>query len=174
MPAATPSTLEDLFHDTLRDVYYAEKKLVKTLPKLAKKASNRALSEAFTDHLAETEGQVARLENVFKLLDKTPRGKTCHAMDGLVEEGSEIMEEFDRGPLMDAGLIGAAQAVEHYEIARYGTLCSWAEELGLTEAKDLLGQTLEEEEAADEKLSSIAAEINTEANAGEEDREAAE
>jgi ferritin-like metal-binding protein YciE len=172
MPTATPSRLEDLFHDTLRDVYYAEKKLVKTLPKLAKKASSEELSAAITEHLAETEGHVTRLENVFKLLDKAPRGKTCHAMDGLVEEGSEIMEEFERGPLMDAGLIGAAQAVEHYEIARYGTLCAWAEQLGMTEAKNLLGQTLEEEKAADEKLTELAGEINIEAE--DEDREAAE
>jgi ferritin-like metal-binding protein YciE len=174
MPAATSTTLEDLFHETLRDVYYAEKKLVKTLPKLAKKASSVALSEAFTHHLSETEGHVIRLESVFKMLDKTPRGKTCEAMDGLVDEGSEIIEEFEPGPLLDAGLIGAAQAVEHYEIARYGTLASWADQLGLSEAKDLLGQTLEEEKAADEKLSELAAEINAEANSGEDDREAAE
>jgi ferritin-like metal-binding protein YciE len=160
---AEAPTLEKLFHDTLRDVYYAEKKLVKTLPKLARKATNEALSQAFTDHLAETEGQVARLENVFKLIEKSPRGKTCPAMDGLVEEGSELMEELDPGSLLDAGLIGAGQAVEHYEIARYGTLCAWAEQLGLNNAKDLLGQTLEEEKAADEKLSALSDEINAEA-----------
>jgi ferritin-like metal-binding protein YciE len=165
------STLHDLFHETLRDVYYAEKKLVKTLPKLAKKATNSTLSEAFTSHLAETEGHVTRLENVFKMIDKTPRGKTCEAMDGLVDEGAEVIEEAEAGPVMDAGLIGAAQAVEHYEIARYGTLAAWAEQLGMSEAAGLLNETLEEEKAADKKLSEIANEINPEA---EEDREAAE
>ena len=171
--ATEAPTLEKLFHDTLRDVYYAEKKLVKTLPKLAKKATNEALSQAITDHLAETEGHVARLENVFKMINKTPRAKNCPAMNGLVEEGAELMEEFDPSSLLDAGLIGAAQAVEHYEIARYGTLCAWAEQLGLTEAKDLLGQTLEEEEAADKKLSALSAEINAEAGS-ENERQAAE
>jgi ferritin-like metal-binding protein YciE len=172
MPTATHKTLEDLFHDTLRDVYYAEKKLVKTLPKLAKKASNEELSAAFTDHLSETEGHVARLENVFKMIEKTPRGKTCPAMDGLVEEGSELLEEFD-GEVLDVALIGAAQAVEHYEIARYGTLCAWAEQLGFAEAKDLLGQTLEEEKAADEKLTALSETVNATAE-DTEDREAAE
>ncbi len=115
---------------------------------------------------------MARLENVFKLIDKTPRGKTCPAMDGLVEEGSELMEEFD-GEVLDVALIGAAQAVEHYEIARYGTLCAWAEQLGLSEAKDLLGETLEEEKAADEKLTELSEAVNPAAEE-DADREAAE
>ncbi|MGE3829885.1 MAG: ferritin-like domain-containing protein [Parvibaculaceae bacterium] len=172
MPNASQKTLEDLFHDTLRDVYYAEKKLTKTLPKLAKKASSEDLAQAFTDHLAQTEQHVSRLENVFALIDKTPRGKTCPAMDGLVEEGSELMEEFEGGTL-DVALIGAAQAVEHYEIARYGTLCAWAEQLGLTEAKDILGETLEEEKAADEKLTALSESVNAAAEK-DDDREAAE
>jgi ferritin-like metal-binding protein YciE len=172
--AKQPKTMEDLFHETLRDLYYAEKKLVKTLPKLAKKATNPDLSAAITEHLAETESQVVRLEKVFKLIEKTARGKTCPAMDGLVEEGSELMEEFERGAVLDVGLIGAAQAVEHYEIARYGALCAWAEQLGMTEAKQILGETLEEEEAADEKLSALSEQINAEAASAEVDREAAE
>ena len=172
MPRAASKTLEDLFHDTLRDVYYAEQKLAKALPKFAKKATSEELAQVLTEHLAETEQHVNRLENVFALIDKAPRGKTCPAMDGLVEEGSELMAEFD-GETLDAALIGAAQAVEHYEIARYGTLCAWAKQLGMTEVKDILGQTLDEEKAADEKLSALSGSVNAAAEM-DEDREAVE
>jgi ferritin-like metal-binding protein YciE len=149
-------TLDDLFEDTLRDIYYAEKKLVRTLPKMAKKATNEELSQAFINHKTETEGQVTRLEEIFEIIGKTPRGKTCDAMDGLVAEGSAIMEEAEDDRVMDAGLIASAQAVEHYEIARYGTLIAWADQLNLRKASALLQETLAEEKAADKLLSGIA------------------
>jgi len=154
------ATLDALFEDMLRDVYYAEKKLTKILPKMAKKAATPALAEAFTDHAAETEGQVERLENVFELLGKTPRAKKCEALEGLAAEGDHIMEEAETDAIMDVGLIASAQAVEHYEIARYGTLIAWANELGLSKAVTLLEQTLEEEKAADEKLTGLAEDAN--------------
>lgn len=157
-------TLEDLFHETLRDIYYAEKKLVKALPKMAKKASSADLSAAFESHLAETEDHVDRLEKIFEMIDKTARGKTCPAIDGLVEEAEEVMKEAKSDTVRDAGALAAAQAVEHYEISRYGTLIAWADKLGMAEAAKLLKQTLKEEKAADEKLSALAqSEINIEA-----------
>lgn len=156
-------SLADLFHETLRDLYYAEKKLVRTLPKMAKKASSPELAKAITNHLRETEGQVKRLEQVFDLIGKTARGKRCPAMDGLVEEGEEVIKEADDDATRDAGIIAAAQAVEHYEIARYGALAEWAKLLGEGEAKELLGQTLEQEKNADTLLSDIADTINQQA-----------
>jgi ferritin-like metal-binding protein YciE len=147
--------LEDLFLDGLKDIYYAEKKIVKALPKIAKGAGGQEVAAAFQKHLAETKTQVERLEEVFKLLGKPARGKTCPAIDGILEEGSEMLEEYKGAPALDAGLVAAAQAVEHYEIARYGTLITWAEQLGLTEAAEILKATLAEEEATDEALSAL-------------------
>ncbi|QIG50406.1 ferritin-like domain-containing protein [Nordella sp. HKS 07] len=154
------NSLEALFEDTLRDMYYAEKKLTKILPKMAKKATTEELAEAFTSHAEETAGQVQRIEKVFELLDKTPRAKKCEALEGLSAEGDHVMEDAEDDGVMDAGLIATAQAVEHYEIARYGTLIAWANQLDMTEAADLLAETLEEEKAADEKLSGLAETVN--------------
>jgi ferritin-like metal-binding protein YciE len=154
------NTLDALFEDTLRDMYYAEKKLVKTLPKMAKKASSEELAEAFNSHKTETEGQVERIEKVFEIIGKTARAKKCEAMEGLTKEGTHVMEEADEDGVMDAGLIATAQAVEHYEIARYGTLIAWANQLDLADAASLLEENLSEEKAADEKLSSIAETVN--------------
>jgi ferritin-like metal-binding protein YciE len=147
--------LEDLFLDGVKDLYYAEKKILRALPKMTKGAQSEEVAAAFEKHRAETEAQVERLEDVFDLLGKPARGKNCPAIDGILEEGSEILEEYKDTPGLDAGLVAAAQAVEHYEIARYGTLCVWAEQLGLTEAAELLKATLAEEEATDEALSSL-------------------
>jgi ferritin-like metal-binding protein YciE len=132
--AKEPKTLDELFHDTLKDIYFAEKKILATLPKMAKAAQNEELSAAFEKHRDETEVQVERLERVFAIIDKKPQGKTCDAIIGLTEEGAEIMKEYKGSPALDAGLLAAAQSVEHYEISRYGTLRAWAEELGLTDA----------------------------------------
>jgi ferritin-like metal-binding protein YciE len=154
------NSLADLFHDTLRDVLYAEKKLTKALPKMAKNATNGQLAEAFTNHLRETEGHVDRLEQIFEMIGKTPRGKKCPAMDGLVEEGGEVMEEADDDATRDAGIIAAAQAVEHYEIARYGALAAWAKLLGEDDAVELLNLTLGEEKNADALLNQISEQIN--------------
>jgi ferritin-like metal-binding protein YciE len=149
-------TMNDLFVHGLKDIYYAEKKLVQNLPKMAKKVESPELAEAIEQHLAETENQVTRLERVFALLDMEPRGKKCHGIEGLLEEGKEIMEEAEDPNALDAGLLAAAQAVEHYEISRYGTLIAWAEELGLREALSLLKETLAEEKNADKLLSQLA------------------
>jgi ferritin-like metal-binding protein YciE len=149
-------TLHDLFHDTLKDIYYAEKKIMGALPKMAKAAQSAELKAAFVKHRDQTEGQVERLVEVFGIIDKKAVGKKCPAIDGIIEEGSEIMEDYKGTPALDAGLIGAAQAVEHYEMARYGTLKRWAEELGLDDAASLLGETLEEEEQTDEDLTALA------------------
>ncbi|MBZ9765430.1 ferritin-like domain-containing protein [Mesorhizobium sp. CA6] len=153
--SATSNGLESLFLDGLKDIYYAEKKILKALPKLAKAAQSEKISAAFEKHLKETEDQVDRLEQVFDMLGKPARGKTCPAIDGMIEEGSEILEEYKDEPALDAGLVGAAQAVEHYEIARYGTLIAWAEQLGLKDALPLLRQTLKEESATDEALNAL-------------------
>ena len=150
------NNLERLFHDGLKDIYYAERKILKTLPKMMEAAQDPDLKAAFQKHRDETEMQVERLTNVFDQLGKKAEGKTCPAIDGIVEEGEEIMSSFKGQPALDAGLVSAAQAVEHYEIARSGTLKRWAECLGMTEAADLLGQTLDEEAATDETLSEIA------------------
>ena len=164
--AKEPKTLDDLFHDTLKDIYYAEKKILATLPKMAKAAQNDELTAAFEKHRAETERQVERLEQVFALIDKKAQGKTCDAIVGITEEGAEIMKDYKGSPALDAGLIAAAQAVEHYEISRYGTLRTWAEELGLNDAVSLLQQTLEEEKATDQALTKIAESVvNQEAEA---------
>ena len=154
--AKEPKKLDELFHDTLKDIYFAEKKILSTLPKMAKAAQSEELKAAFEKHYTETEGQIDRLEKVFAVIEKKPQGKTCAAIVGITDEGAEIMEGYKGSPALDAGLLGAAQAVEHYEISRYGTLIAWAEELGLDDAVSLLEETLEEEEATDEALTEIA------------------
>lgn len=153
---ADEKTLDDLFLDTLKDIYYAEKQILKTLPKMAKAASSPQLKAGFEQHLGETEGQIERLEQIFELLGKPARGKTCDAILGIIEEGKSIMDEFKGTVALDAGLISSAQAVEHYEIARYGTLKTWASQLGMKDAVALLDATLKEEEATDRKLSQVA------------------
>lgn len=160
--------LEKLFEETLRDVYYAEKAILKNLPKMARKASSAKLRTAFEEHVEQTEEQVGRLEQIFELIGKSARGKGCPAIDGLAEEASEIMQEADDDTVRDAGMLAAAQAVEHYEIARYGTLAAWAEKLGMKDAVKLLQTTLEEEKQTDLKLSKLAvSEINLEADSGD-------
>ena len=162
--AQAKKTLEDLFHDTLKDIYYAEKKILTALPKMAKAAQSADLQSAFARHADETEGQVARLEKIFQIIDKPAKGKKCEAIEGLLDEGKEIMEDFKGAPALDAGLLAAAQAVEHYEISRYGTLRTWAEALGLSQAVKLLDQTLLEEKKTDATLTEIAvAVVNPEA-----------
>jgi ferritin-like metal-binding protein YciE len=164
--AKEPKKLDELFHNTLKDIYFAEKKILSTLPKMAKAAQNEELKEAFEKHRGETEGQVERLEQVFAMIEKKPEGKTCAAIVGITDEGAEIMQEYKGSPALDAGLLAAAQAVEHYEISRYGTLKAWAEELGLDDAADLLQETLDEEEATDDALTEIAkSAINQQAEA---------
>ncbi|MER9237199.1 ferritin-like domain-containing protein [Mesorhizobium sp. M0622] len=147
--------LEDLFYDGLKDIYYAERKILTALKKMAKGAESEELKAAFEKHRAETEGQIERLQQVFDAFGKRAQGKTCPAIDGMIEEGQEILEEFGDAPALDAGLVAAAQAVEHYEIARYGTLVTWAGLLGLRDAVPLLEQTLEEEKATDEALTQL-------------------
>lgn len=149
-------TLDDLFHDTLKDIYYAENKIVKTLPKMAKAATSADLKKAFQKHLKETEGQIKRLEKVFSIIGKKAQGKTCDAINGITDEGAEIIKEFKGSPALDAGLLAAAQAVEHYEISRYGTLRAWAKELGHDDAAQLLDETLDEEKATDDALTDLA------------------
>ena len=153
---AKDKDLNDLFLDTLKDIYFAEKQILKALPKMAKAAQSDKLRAAFEKHYGETEGQVERLEQIFELLDKPARGKTCDAIQGILEEGKEIMEEYKGSPSLDAGMLAAAQAVEHYEISRYGTLKHWAQQLGMKDAGRLLDQTLQEEKKTDESLSSLA------------------
>jgi len=152
---AEDKTLDDLFLDTLKDIYYAEKQIVKALPKMAKAAQSADLKAGFETHRDETEAQIERLEQVFELLGKPARGKTCDAILGILEEGKSIMEDFKGTSALDAGLISAAQAVEHYEIARYGTLKSWATQLGHADIAALLDATLKEETATDQKLSQL-------------------
>jgi ferritin-like metal-binding protein YciE len=154
--AKEPKKLDELFHDTLKDIYFAEKKILTTLPKMAKAAQSEELRAAFEKHEAETEDQIGRLEEVFAAIDKKPQGKTCAAIVGITDEGAEIMQDYKGSPALDAGLLAAAQAVEHYEISRYGTLIAWAGELGIEDAVPLLQETLEEEKATDETLSDIA------------------
>jgi ferritin-like metal-binding protein YciE len=157
-------TLQDLFHETLKDIYFAEKKILASLPKMAKAAQSSELRAAFEKHERETEGQVERLERVFEMIGEPARGKTCDAINGIVDEGKEIMTEFKGSPALDAGLLAAAQAVEHYEISRYGTLMTWAKELGLGDAVGLLNETLAEEKRTDETLTQLAkAVVNQEA-----------
>ena len=153
---AEEKTLDDLFLDTIKDIYYAEKQIVKTLPKMAKAAPAPELKAGFEQHAEETQGHIDRLEQVFELIGKPARGKTCDAILGILEEGKSIMEDFKGTVALDAGLVSAAQAVEHYEIARYGTLKTWATQLGLTDAAALLDATLQEEIATDKKLTQVA------------------
>ncbi len=158
-------TLEKLFEETLRDIYYAEKAILKNLPKMARKASSTDLKAAFEEHIEQTEGHVGRLEQIFEQLEKAPRGKRCPAIDGLAEEASEIIQEAKDDTVRDAGMLAAAQAVEHYEISRYGTLAAWADKLGMADAAELLRTTLQEEKDTDAKLSELAlSEINVEAD----------
>lgn len=149
-------TLSDLFEDTLKDIYYAERKILKALPKMKRAAQSEALKAAFEKHRGETQGHVERLQQVFELIGKVARGKTCDAIEGILAEGEEIIDEFKGTVAIDAGLISSAQAVEHYEIARYGTLKRWATELGLDEAATLLDATLQEELQTDTDLTQLA------------------
>ncbi|KKC32833.1 ferritin-like domain-containing protein [Devosia psychrophila] len=153
---AAEKTLDDLFLDTLKDIYYAEKQIVKTLPKMAKAATSPELKAGFEQHAEETEGHIERLEQIFELLGKPARAKTCDAILGIIEEGKSIMDEYKGTVALDAGLVSSAQAVEHYEMARYGTLKTWATQLGMTDAVALLDATLKEEIATDKKLSQVA------------------
>jgi ferritin-like metal-binding protein YciE len=153
---AKQKNLRELFHDTLKDIYFAEKKILGALPKMAKAAQSKELSAAFQQHESETEEHVQRLDKVFAELDEPPRGKTCNAIVGIIEEGQEVMKEYKGTPALDAGLLAAAQAVEHYEISRYGTLKTWARELGLGESVGLLDTTLAEEKKTDETLTELA------------------
>jgi ferritin-like metal-binding protein YciE len=154
-------TLEDLFIDGVKDIFYAEKKILQALKKMGRGAKSPDLKAAFDKHLQETEMQVERLVQVFELLGKPARGKTCPAIDGIIEEGQEILEEFKDSEALDAGLLAAAQAVEHYEIARYGTLKSWAMQLGQQEVAQILDETLLEETKTDQALTQLAeAQVN--------------
>lgn len=149
-------TMDELFNALMQDVYYAEKELTKALPKMAKEAEDKDLKQAFTDHLKETQGHVERLEKAFEMIGKPAKGKKCEAILGIIAEGEEVIKEADHEEIQDAGLIASGQAAEHYEIARYGTLCSWAKLLGKPQVANLLHQTLEEEKKADALLSKIA------------------
>ena len=153
---AKEKTLEDLFHDTLKDIYYAERKILKALPKMKRAAQSDELKAAFDKHHQETQGQIERLQQVFEIIGKRAQGKTCDAIEGIISEGEEIMDEFKGTAALDAGLISSAQAVEHYEITRYGTLKRWATELGMKDAADLLDQTLQEEAKTDGDLTKLA------------------
>jgi ferritin-like metal-binding protein YciE len=148
--------LNDLFLGTLKDIYFAEKQILRNLPKMAKAADSDELRQAFQTHRDETDTQIERLEQVFEMLGKPARGKTCEAIQGIVEESKEVIKDFDGSEALDAGLLAAAQAVEHYEISRYGTLRTWATQLGTTDAAKLLEQTLEEEKKTDELLTRLA------------------
>lgn len=162
--ASKMRTLEDLYMDLLKDLYSAEKQLVKALPKMAKNAQASDLQKAFQEHLRQTEGQVERIERIFSEMGGSPRGKKCVGMEGLIEEGNELLKEDAEPQVLDAGLIAAAQKVEHYEIAGYGTARAWAERLGYDNAARLLRETLEEESMANEKLTQIAeSHVNMEA-----------
>jgi ferritin-like metal-binding protein YciE len=153
---AKEKTLEDLFYDTLKDIYFAERQILRALPKMARAAQSAELKAGFEKHREQTEGHVERLQQVFELIGKRAQGKTCEAIQGIIAEGEEIIEEFKGTAAIDAGLISSAQAVEHYEIARYGTLKTWAQTLGHKEAVTLLDATLQEEAATDKTLSQLA------------------
>jgi ferritin-like metal-binding protein YciE len=159
---AKEKTLQDLFHETLKDIYYAEPKILQALPKMAKGTQSEKLKAALEKHRNQTEGHVERLQRVFEIFGKRAQGKTCPAIDGIIQEGEEILEDFENTRALDAGLISAAQAVEHYEISRYGTLKRWAQNLGMDEAVKLLDATLKEEAATDANLTKLA---DAEANA---------
>jgi ferritin-like metal-binding protein YciE len=163
---AREKNLQELFHETLKDIYFAEKRILSALPKMAKAAQAKELKAAFEKHETETEEHVARLEKVFEEIEESPRGKTCDAIMGIIEEGQEVMKEFKGTPALDAGLLAAAQAVEHYEIARYGTLKTWAAELRLNQSVKLLEATLAEERMTDETLTRLAqSQVNEHAQA---------
>jgi ferritin-like metal-binding protein YciE len=162
--------LRELYIDELKDLFSAESQLVKALPKMAKAANSEELRAGFEEHLQQTKGHVQRLETIFKQLDENSKGTKCKGMEGLIEEGSEAIDEYE-GAVLDAALIGAAQRVEHYEIAGYGTVIAFAEELGESEHVSLLNETLEEEKATDEKLTELSGDINSEANQGAEDED---
>jgi ferritin-like metal-binding protein YciE len=149
-------TLNDLFYDTLKDIYFAERQILKTLPKLAKAAKSEELKAAFLTHRDETEGHVERLQQVFEMIGKPARAKTCEAIKGILEEGDEIMDEYAGSEALDAGLLAGGQAVEHYEMSRYGTLKTWAMQLGMNDASALLDKTLQEEKKTDALLSKLA------------------
>jgi ferritin-like metal-binding protein YciE len=155
-PMPTQKNLKDLFSETLKDIYFAEKQILRALPKMAKEASSPELKQAFETHRDQTEGHVERLNEVFELLGRPARGKTCEAILGIIDEAKEIMEDFKGAEALDAGLASSAQAVEHYEIARYGTLKTWAQELGLKDAAKLLDETLQEEIKTDQLLTKLA------------------
>ena len=155
MPAKQ-KTLEDLFLTTLKDVYYAEKQILRALPKMAKATESDELRQAFEQHRTETDGQIQRLEQVFEQIGKRASGKTCEAIQGIIAEGQEIMEDYAESDALDAGILASAQAIEHYEISRYGTLKSWAQQLGMTEAVTLIEETLAEEKKTDQLLTQIA------------------
>lgn len=152
----TIKSLDDLFVETLKDIYYAEKKLVKTLPTMAKKAMSDDLKKAIEDHCDETENHVARLEQVFEIFEVKPQAKKCEALEGLLDEATEVLSSIKDEKSMDAAIIASAQTVEHYEIARYGSMVSWARELGRSDAADILQETLDEEHAADQTLTDCA------------------
>jgi ferritin-like metal-binding protein YciE len=171
--ASNETTLRSLFIDELRDVHHAERQLVKALPKLAKAATSPELRAAIESHLGETEEQVNRLEQAFELLEESGKPKPCAGMQGIVEEGSDLIEEEDKGAALDAGIIASAQRAEHYEMAAYGTLISWAKALGEDEVAKLLQKTLDEEKAADKKLTALAeAGINEAAKSGDDEEDA--
>jgi ferritin-like metal-binding protein YciE len=157
------SSIQELLLDELKDIYSAEKQITKALPKMAKATTSPELKEAFESHLQETLGQIERLEQVFEILGKPSRAKLCHGMQGVLEEGAEVLEETEKGGVRDAALISAAQRVEHYEMAAYGCVREYAKVLGHDEIAQLLDATLEEEKAADEKLGAIAEKVNSEA-----------
>jgi ferritin-like metal-binding protein YciE len=154
--AASTKNLSELFVDTLKDIYYAEKKILSTLPKMAKAAQSAELKAAFEKHEGETEGQIERLEQVFEIVGAPARGKKCDAIEGIIDEGKEVVQDYKGSPALDAGLLAAAQAVEHYEISRYGTLKAWAGKLGHKQAVTLLDQTLQQEKKTDADLTKIA------------------
>ncbi|MFC6489761.1 ferritin-like domain-containing protein [Nitratireductor sp. GCM10026969] len=160
--AKKQKTMNDLFHDTLKDIYYAEKKILKALPKMARGAESEEVRRAFEKHRDETEAQVERLEQVFEIIGKSAKGKTCPAIDGIIEEGAEILDEYKGAPAIDAGLVAAAQSVEHYEISRYGTLKRWAQLMKMDDAVKLLDQTLSEEIKTDEALTKVADKVANE------------
>jgi ferritin-like metal-binding protein YciE len=164
----TNDTLKDLYVEELKDIYSAENQILKALPKMAKAASSEDLKAGFEEHLQQTKVQVERLQKIFKLLDESPTGKKCHGMEGLLEEGSEAIEEFD-GDVLDAALISAAQRVEHYEMAAYGTVRTYAELLDEPKHVSLLAETLQEEKDTDQKLTKLSKQINLDANEGAQD-----
>jgi ferritin-like metal-binding protein YciE len=159
--ATAPKALDDMFHDLLKDVYYAEKQILKALPKMARAAKSPELRKAFETHRDETEGHIERLSDVFEAIGKAPRGKTCDAILGILEEGKAVMEDYADSPALDAGLVASAQAVEHYEMTRYGTLKAWAQQLEHKEAAALLDATLAEETKTDELLTKISSSTNS-------------